>query len=66
MTDELDLIDEIRAVRQRLWEEHGGSARDFASWLMGREALHPERLHKKTVRSLSEEEIDEIEHMLGR
>ena len=42
MADERDLIAEIRSVRRRLWQEHGGTVEGFAAWLREREAQHPE------------------------
>ncbi|MBI5488441.1 MAG: hypothetical protein HY905_14000 [Deltaproteobacteria bacterium] len=64
MTDELDLVEQIRAIRRRLWQEHGPDAERFFEWIRAREAKHPEKL-ATPPRDLTDEEIDEIVRMTG-
>jgi hypothetical protein len=62
MSEEPDLIEEIRAVRRRLWEEHGGTVEGYAKWLREMGARHPELMASPASlpRRLSDEELAEL------
>ena len=38
------IVEEVRQVRARLWEQCGGDLKRFVAWLREQEAKHPERL----------------------
>jgi hypothetical protein len=64
MTDELDLVEQVRAVRRRLWEEHGPTTEQVFEWIRSREAQHPEKL-AVPPRELTDQDIEEIVRMTG-
>ena len=44
MAIEYPILDELHAIRERLWEEAGGTMEGFARMIREREQQHPERL----------------------
>ena len=64
MADEPDLVEQIRAVRRRLWQEHGPTTERFFEWIRSCEAQHPERL-AVPPRELTDDEIEEVVRLTG-
>jgi hypothetical protein len=65
MGEERDLVDQIREVGRRLWEEHGGTPEAFAAWLNQLEAQHPERFRSPGSRAPTDEQLAEIRRTFG-
>jgi hypothetical protein len=66
MSSEPDLVDQIRAVRRRLWEEHGAAIEPFCEWIRSLEREHPERVVSRRPRTLTDEELAEVARGLER
>lgn len=64
MAGPIDLVEEIRRVRQRLWKEHGDTAKAFASWLKEKDKRQSRRILRRKPRVLSDDEIAEIDQLL--
>ncbi|MDI7269810.1 MAG: hypothetical protein QME96_17610 [Myxococcota bacterium] len=62
MPEERDFVDEIRAVGERLFEEHGGTLESFCAWIRELEAQHPEKMARlpPPPRELTDEDIEEF------
>jgi hypothetical protein len=51
-----DLVEEVRAVRRKIFAEHGNDLDKLCAWLMRLQEQHPERMATETPRSERERE----------
>jgi hypothetical protein len=51
-----NIVEEVRAVRRKLFAEHGNDLDKLCEWLMRLQEQHPERIAAETPRSKRERE----------